>query len=196
MSRLVFAGTREHALLALVIREAQSVASVGYLGRTALQKIVYFLKALGVPTRYQFEIHRYGPYCDQITSDIDLLLADGIVLDRSSAAKYWNYALTAPDAGEELFQAHQVFVNAYMDLVRKVVAVFGPLEPRDLEVYATLHYAYRYELAGAEAPSKKQVIARFRDYKGMKFTDAQLNAAFDAMVAAKLIHAPSQSDES
>jgi uncharacterized protein YwgA len=60
MSELFFSKTQEHALLALVIKEAQAAKSVGYFGRTALQKVVYFLKALGLPTRYQFEVHHYG----------------------------------------------------------------------------------------------------------------------------------------
>ena len=61
---LFLTGTWEHALLAKVVSEANAVAQKqgGYLGRTALQKIVYFLQALDVPMRYRFDVHLHGPF--------------------------------------------------------------------------------------------------------------------------------------
>jgi uncharacterized protein YwgA len=42
-----------------------------YLGRTAIQKLVYFSKTLGVPIPCSFEIYTYGPYSDSITFAVD-----------------------------------------------------------------------------------------------------------------------------
>ena len=187
MKKLFFTGTQEHALMALVIREAEASPKVKYFGRTALQKVVYFLKSLGVPAAYQFEIHHYGPFCDQIGADVDLMIADGIVIDRAASPKYWNYSIENDAPLDELFSRHSKFVAKYSPLIKRVVEIFGSLDPRDLELYATLHYAYRYETARYETASRDAVLARFRAYKGSKFTDAELNSAFDAMVAAHLI---------
>src|SRR5262249_36230117 len=48
---LLLTSTREHALLAMLIQEASNVmrAAGGYLGRTAIQKMMYFLHVRGVP---------------------------------------------------------------------------------------------------------------------------------------------------
>ena len=64
---LQLTGTWEQAVLAATARAAAGHADKGYLGRTALQKIVYFLQISGVPMRYRFDIYHYGPYCDRIT---------------------------------------------------------------------------------------------------------------------------------
>jgi len=187
MSRLVFSGTQEHALLALVIQEADQSSRVSYLGRTALQKIVYFLKALGVPMRYSFEIHHYGPYSDQVTSDMELLMADGIVEDRATTPKYWNYAPKPGGPVDTLFAQHEAFVNTHREIVRNLVNGLGQLEPRQLELFATLHYAYRYEMASAPQPSKAAVLSRFREYKGNKFPHDELSDAYELMVNTNLI---------
>jgi hypothetical protein len=189
MSDLFFVGSQEHALLTLVVKRAEASPSVKYFGRTALQKVVYFLKALGVPAKYQFEIHHYGPFCDQIGSDVELLMADGIVVDRAPSPNYWNYGINPKGPADELVSKHDEFRSRYSDLIDVVVDGFGGLEPRDLELYATLHYAYRYQTATHDKPTKEAVIARFRDYKGAKFTTAELNDAYDGMVKAKLIPA-------
>jgi uncharacterized protein len=189
MSDLFFSGSQEHALLTLVVRRAEASPSVKYFGRTALQKIVYFLKASGVPAKYQFEIHHYGPFCDQIGSDVELLVADGIVVDRATSSKYWNYGINTEGPVDELLSQYDEFRSKYSNLIDVVVDVLGGLEPRDLELYATLHYAYRYQTASHEKPTKEAVIARFRDYKGSKFTTGELNDAYDGMVKAKLIPA-------
>jgi uncharacterized protein YwgA len=70
--------TWEHALLAKVVKEATAVAPKegGYLGRTAIQKIVYFLQVLDVPMRYRFEVCHYGPFCTTILGDLEWLMAD------------------------------------------------------------------------------------------------------------------------
>jgi uncharacterized protein YwgA len=67
---LQFTGTWEHALLAATAQAAAESGDNGYLGRTALQKILYFLQTSGVPMRYRFDIYHYGPYCDRITRDV------------------------------------------------------------------------------------------------------------------------------
>ena len=84
---LLFSGTWEHALLAVTAREAAKSGEAGYLGRTALQKIVYFLQIAGVPMRYAFDIYHYGPYCDRVSRDVELLLADGVLKDASTYAR-------------------------------------------------------------------------------------------------------------
>ena len=186
MRRLNFAGTREHALLAFVIQEAG--AHVPYMGRTALQKIMYFLKALDVPMRYHFEVYHYGPYCDQIPDDVALLTMDGVVIDKAANKPgYWNYAPMADGPISELLSDHAEFIAENRQRVRAVVKAFGKLRPEELELLATLHYAFRHVAAGRDSASRAVVINRFREFKGDKFKDSQINRAYDAMVSAGLI---------
>lgn len=190
MSELFFTGSREHALLARVIDEAGKTRTKGYLGRTALQKVMYFLRVLGVPTRYAFAIHHFGPFCEDVGADMELLIADGIVIDKGEPGqRYSNYAIADVERAEHLQDRHRDFINQHSRAVETVVAVFGGLGPDDLELYATLHYAFRYQQATltSGAPTRADVMGRFKEYKGNKFPTARLDAAYDAMVTARLI---------
>ena len=84
-------------------RRRLRIRTACYLGRTAIQKILYFLQISGVPMRYRFDIYHYGPYCDRLSRDVEWLMADGVLKDASSnTRKYSNYR---PDAAaEELLQ--------------------------------------------------------------------------------------------
>jgi uncharacterized protein len=48
-------------------------------GRTRLQKTVWLLQRLGMPTDYSFSLHFYGPYSEEIKADIELAERIGLV---------------------------------------------------------------------------------------------------------------------
>lgn len=182
---LLFSGTWEQALLAVTAQEAVASGGDGYLGRTALQKILYFLQIAGVPMRYAFDIYHYGPYCDRVSRDVELLLADGVLKDAStSPAKYSNYR---PDAGaDELIGSHASALKPHRETIGKVVRSLLPLEPDHLELLATLDYPYRQLTAGGAGPWKERVVERFVQVKKDKFPVDEVRAAYDSMVRAGL----------
>ena len=186
---LVLTGTWEQALLVVAASAAAPESNNGYLGRTALQKILYFLQISGVPMRYRFEIYHYGPYCDRISRDVELLLADGVLKDASSnPEKYSNYR--PGDAAEELLQPHKDRLNEYRATITNVVKALLPFQPGHLEILATLDYLYRQLRAGGgQGPWKERVMSRFVDVKKDKYDQAEVGNAYDSLVRANLIEA-------
>src|SRR5258706_6475687 len=141
---LFLTGTWEHALLAMIAKEAAGVSQEqgGYLGRTAMQKIVYFLQVLEVPMRYRFELFHYGPFCQNILGDLEWLVADQVISDRSpNPEKYSKY--TPGLACEELLAKHAAKLKECQDTVKSTVKALLPLKPDHLELIATLDYAFR-----------------------------------------------------
>jgi uncharacterized protein YwgA len=187
---LPLTGTWEQAVLVATARAAQEAASHahrGYLGRTALQKILYFLQRAGVPMRYQFDIYHYGPYCDRISRDVEWLVADGVLQDISSSPeRYSNYHST--EAARELLQAHAAALQTHQDTINKVVPILLPLDPEHLELLATLDYLYRQITAGGgSGPWKERIIARFMAVKKDRFPRTAVSDAYDSMMHANLI---------
>lgn len=187
---LLLTGTKDHALLTMVVEEAHRAAESagGYLGRTALQKVMYFLHTSGVPMGYRFELYHYGPYCDEITRDVEWLQADGVIADRSAGARYPNYA-PGETAGEMMAQNGKE-VERYRGQVRQIVQSLVPLRPDRLELLATLDYLFRWEKAtGGDGPWKERVVQRFFKVKGQKFADDEVRTAYDKMASAGLLEA-------
>lgn len=180
--------TREQAFLAMVIQEAGNVLTQqnGYLGRTAIQKILYFAQALGVPVRYRFDVYHYGPFCSDILSDVDSLVLEDVIADKSAnPSRYSNYRI-GPES-ERLFGDFHSEIEPHRETVRSIVKALVPLSPDHLELIATLHYAYRELRATRQTkPTAAEVANRFRQFKGDKFDDGAISTAFDQLRTAGL----------
>ncbi len=180
--------TWEHALLAKVVKEAAAVAQKegGYLGRTAIQKILYFLQVLDVPMRYRFEVCHYGPFCNTILGDLEWLMADEVISDSSPKPEKYSIYTPGP-ACDELIAKHAAKLDEYEDTVKSTVRALLPLQPDHLELIATLDYAFRETKATAgEKPAKMKVMCRFREFKGAKFNDKEIAETYDRLEAAGL----------
>jgi uncharacterized protein YwgA len=176
----------EHALLATVVAEAKKSCPNCYLGRTAIQKLLYFMNVLGIPMRYNFDIHHFGPFCSDILFDVEWLQADDIIEDLSSNPKYSNYR---PGHGlDELCQQYEQDLNKYKTTIQDVVEALGNMDPRDLELIATLDFCYRWVSAkGGNGPWKKPAIKKFKEIKRDKFSDDEIERWYSALVKAKLV---------
>ena len=156
--------------MALVIKEGRSIAekSKTILGRTAVQKLLYFLQVLMCPMGYRFGIHHYGPFCDEISSDIDTLSFGRSNRDLSGDPRYSNYS--TGEQINELLAMHLDFIDSVRTQIRTVASALAPMKPSELELLATLHYAFRVEQGrGGEGPWKPRVVSKFREFKGDKF---------------------------
>ncbi len=186
---LYLTGTWEHALLAMVVKEAAGVVQQegGYLGRTAVQKIVYFLQVLDVPMRYRFDLYHYGPFCSNILGDLEWLMADEAILDDSlNREKYSKYA--PGPLCDELIAKHGAKLQQFEKTVKSTVKALLPLKPDHLELIATLDYAFREVSATlGKKPPKAKVIARFQEFKGDKFQNKTVEETFDRLEAAGLL---------
>ena len=158
----------------------------GFLGRTALQKIVYFLQVCRVPMKYRFDVHHYGPFCSQILSDVDWLEANNVVVDSSDSTRFSNYRIGKN--GSALVKAFADDVEPFREAVRRIVSVLVPMELTQLELYSTLHYAYReLKFTRSSTPSKDEVIERFRKFKDDKFDSKRIVDAYECLVEAGLL---------
>jgi len=189
---LLLADTKDQALLTMVIEEAQKTGADGrgYLGRTALQKIMYFLKVLEVPMSYRFDIHHHGPFCVDILNDAEILIADNVIKDESpDKAKYSDYKTST--SAKELLGKYSEDLDKHRGKVSTIVGAMVPLSPDRLELIATLDYAYRWVRAtGGSGPWKKRVMQRFFEIKKDKkdkFPEQEVSQAYDSLVKAGLI---------
>src|SRR5690606_14018306 len=79
-------------LVAAVVEAAKAANPGMYLGRTAIQKLVYFVQVLKVPMQFRFRIHHYGPFCDELPGALEWLEADDVIVDESREPRYSNFA--------------------------------------------------------------------------------------------------------
>lgn len=187
-SGLVYSNNACSAFMAAIVESYQRhIGDRHYLGRTAVQKLVYFAKVLGVPIPCSFEIYTYGPYSDTVTFAVDSMLADEVLKDVSKEPNvYSNYRLG--DNAGEILNAYQTLLDQYRPAIDAVVNSLGNFKPADLELVATLHFIHnRLKQTLVREPSKEQVLDEFRRVKKGKFREAEIDAFYHALKNAKLI---------
>jgi uncharacterized protein YwgA len=185
---LVYSDNLLSAFTAAIIRSYQQhVGGRHYLGRTAIQKLVYFAKTLGVPIPSSFEIYTYGPYSDSVTFSVDSMLADDVLKDISTIPqKYSNYRL-GPNA-DEILNAYHSAIEPYQQAIDAVVQSLGNFEPKQLELVATLHFIHqRLKHILQRDPSEQQVLQEFRRVKKDKFGQEEVESYYNALKSAQLI---------
>lgn len=183
---LVLAHRWEHALIGATVNAAASKNPKCFLGRTALQKLLYFMKVLGVPMRYTFEIHHFGPFCQNVRNDVDWLLADYVLKDESQDPRYSNYRPNK--SWKELENQFARELSQFQSVVSNVCHALSDLSPNTLELIATLDFSYRWVKArGGQGPWRHLAIEKFKSIKKDKFADAEIQKWYDSLAAAQLI---------
>lgn len=176
----------EHALIAATVDAASRSRPDCLLGRTAIQKLLYFMKVLGVPMRYSFDIHHYGPFCANVMHDVDWLLADDVIADRSPQSRYSNYR--PGDGWRELSQQYESKLDDHRAQIDEVCNTLCGYPPETLELIATLDFSYRWVRArGGRGPWREAAIEKFKSIKKDKFEDEEVDSWYEGLVDARLI---------
>jgi len=113
------------------------VHELGDSGKIRIQKTLYFLQeAFGVPSRYGFRMHHYGPYSEELETDLIRLKTTGYLSVRPDAQGYgYHVGVSAPP--EENWGP---FVSRYEGQIKKVLSLVQPRVSAELELMATLHF--------------------------------------------------------
>jgi len=157
------------------------------IGRTTLQKVLYFLQVCDVPVRYKFDVHHYGPFCAEVLHDTEWLAALEVIEDRSDdPGRRSEYHVT--NSGMDRVSEFTEILKENEDTIKSVVSVLVPIGVDELELIATLHYAYREMRASMSGePTRKSVVDRFKVFKKEKFDSKEVEAACSRMAEAELV---------
>ena len=177
---LVLSDGPDEALVALVVKQFQEHVSGGFLGRTAIQKLCYFSRELGVPFSYRFSIYHYGPYSDDLATAIDYMLAERVLNDQSRDRQRYSRFVLGPSA-EGLLSRHKDAVGRSQPIIRSVAQAFGDFSPEALELMATVHFVHERLRATGVMPSEEDVIQEFIEEKGDKFKLDQICDAYRSL---------------
>lgn len=189
---LVYANDQCSAFMTAIVKAFQTNHGAGFLGRTAIQKLTYFVKVLGAPIPCSFGIYTYGPYSDTVTFAVESLLADDVIVDASTNSKYSNYRL-GPNA-DELLASFADALGPYKTTIERTVKALGSFDPSGLELIATLHFIAQRQERTVGAQSRESVVQEFKSIKRDKFAVADISKGYDSLVEAGLIVGTPQAD--
>jgi uncharacterized protein YwgA len=150
------------------------------LGKTQVQKLVYFAQDCGIPLEYKYEIYHYGPYSFELSHDLGSLDSLG-VLDVDSDPSGFGFDISAGKFAQK-FQLEP----KYLKKVERVINQFGSDTPAELEVKATIHFVQSVIKKKVSGKVKSEVIQRVGALKP-RFTEEFVKRCYSNLEQARWI---------
>jgi len=157
--------TDQYRLLAAVIAAHPNHSVVG---RTRLQKTIKLLQRLGLPTTYGYLIHFYGPYSEDLQSDVTLLETMGMVTE----------APVQTISGGGMYYVIKATAGADAALVKSLANQIQIMAGADLTV---LELAATYDAFREAGSAHDEAMVRLRRKKGTKLDNGNDKAALELL---------------
>ena len=139
-------------------------------GRKALHKLMYLAQIQGWPATFDYRLHLFGPYSDDLAGALMRLEAAGAIridLDNS----------IAPNPQLEQMAANVNLSAQARDALERVAHDLRDDDPRSLELLATVAYMAAAERRLHRHATNHQVLRRVQRYKGPKYSLGEIEAA-------------------
>ena len=156
------------------------------VGKTKVQKISYFLQeAVGVPLKYRFRMHYFGPYSDDLDNALSLSRALGYVKIAPDPNGFGYRVTPGEITKDRWFEKYNVARDTGVDVktVEQVIDILGELRVHELELYASIHFIGNSKSGG----SKEETLATVGKVKP-GFKAGQIEQAYQKLQDANLIH--------
>lgn len=154
---------------AFVVSLVRKLAAVDWVGKTHIQKAVYFAQeAAGADLGFRYVIHYYGPYSRELDSLVQRLEAQS-VLDVTPEPDGYGYEVALGET--QLEEALEEYLQRSVDSIAKHL---GGMKTLELERLSTAFYI-RNRLPGAD----REVWVREVKNLKPKFSEEEIEKALD-----------------
>jgi len=178
--------TRERAILIKTIGEFEKFFG-GYLTRISLQKIVYFLQAMGLSYQVEFTKNEHGPYSEELKSAFKSMENQGFIegfekheVQATSSAFAEAEEFLSSEGGESDAKA-QEFIDRLALLIEGYESPFG------MELLSSVHYLVISENKSSTEEVVKS-IQSWNDHKNDRFNPRSIEAAYDRLKEDEFLH--------
>ena len=160
------------------------------IGKKSIQKLVYFLQEeFGVGLNYRYRMYHYGPYCSELSNDLDIM--DMMEIINISPVMFspamYGYSIKLGKYGEEQASDMEQSPPSDKDRFDKLLNIFGGYSAKKLELYATMHMVERI-LRGREGQdSGKDSVMREVKILKPKYSDDEIENAYNDLLDNSII---------
>jgi len=134
--------SRVEQLASLVYTIKEGVESLGKVGHTLLQKLFYLLQhGEGVMLGYKYKLYYYGPYCQDLWSDLHILHSEDLINIEPSPDGF-GYIIGLGNETGRINSLEKLVKDETREKAKKLLSLLGGEPVKSLESLATTHYVY------------------------------------------------------
>lgn len=163
------------------------VSRSGDLGKTQVQKIVYFLQeSVGVPLKYRYRMHYYGPYSDELDGNLSLTESIGYIDINPDPNGFGYHVTPVKERGNTSWQGYTMSedpeVRELTGVIDDAIDILGQLDTPQIELYATIHLISRLKGHSSKLKTLK-TVKRLKP----RFSVEHINYSYQKLKKANLI---------
>lgn len=133
------------------------------VGRTTLQKMVYFATEAGLSTDLVYSEGSYGPYAPRLKFKITQLVNNGLIREERLGSMF--HIMTGPTF-QDAKKAYWKGIDEREHVIDQVVNLFLRMKTRQAETAATVHFATKLLTEKIEGkPTEYQVLHYVQNWK-------------------------------
>ncbi len=157
------------------------------VGKTKIQKIVYFLQeSVSAPLNYPFRMHYYGPYSDELDGVLSLTKSLGYIDINPDPMGFGYHVTPVKERESASWQGYDMSndpeIQGLTDVIDSAVDILGQLDTPQIELYATIHF-----IGGPKGDaSKEQTLQTVKRLKP-KFSTEEIDHSYQRLKEANLI---------
>lgn len=126
-----------------------------WCGETHLQKTIYFLqKMFDVPLEFDFIFYKHGPYSFELSDELSLLRADGILKLIPQLYPY-GPSFCPAESSVKIKKKFASTITDYCKSIEDTAKKLSKFKVVDLERYATALYVIKEENVGSDKRAKR-----------------------------------------
>lgn len=177
--------TAKRAVIVKAIGDFESYFG-GSLTRICVQKIIYFLNALGVDYSLDFARNHHGPYSEALKDILSKMEAQNYITGYSLADAEIRSTTAAYSMAEEFLAQDEH--KPMLKIIRKLsLLIEGYENPYGMEILASVHFLVEHEgIRGEESIIKE--IRSWNDHKKTQFSKADIVSAYSRLRSDKILH--------
>ena len=149
--------------IAETVRRLESLRYHWPVGRTMLQKIVYFATAVGLPTGLEFQRASFGPFAPDLKAAVGRLQNNGILTEHQRGRMI---EVRTSSAFDDARMSYSDQLDKWSDLIDQLVDLVARFDTTRAEIATTVHYAsqdLRNQLG--RKPTVAEVLDYVEDWK-------------------------------
>ncbi|WP_338835722.1 YwgA family protein [Neomoorella thermoacetica] len=134
-------------------------------GRKKLQKMVYLLQEQGYAFKESFGYHLYGPYSEELSTEVDEMKFLGLLEEKVETTVYgykqYIYSLSERGKRASDFAGHLAVPDSFEEAAREL----AQFDARTLELIATLRFLRKINYSDTEAARYVKELKPEQEYK-------------------------------
>ena len=128
-----------------VIFSVFAAASGNIVGKIRTQKIFYLLEQMGMKSGFQFSYHHFGPYSEQLSSQLSVLLAfDESFVEEKKPNGFGGEFSVLSFLDSDRFTKTSVGALSFEE-AQHAVSKMKSFSSKDIEIAATIHWLKNFE---------------------------------------------------